>query len=304
MYYSYTQYVVKRNGNAYYLKQGQKAGFTFEKKKLKIWWGKNIQELPFLPVLLKHLGMEWFEYKMYKYLTKGLFEKMLRGDITNPMDYCKAYLKAVRMKTVSPKLFYDAIRSEHINKFDLFTAIEVAKDPNHYLEKINTKYAEANYVFNTLSQDLVKQAIILGKKIDFLWSEKRMKVEHDAWTKEIMDMEGESIDDTPLSNIKKFELLDGMTLLDSQKKVWSEGKMMNHCVYTNYWNNIQSGTYNAYHIEMNDETATLGVNIFNGSEVHFNQMYGHHNSAVSDSLKEKIKNWISIINNKKQLAEL
>ena len=305
MYYSYTQIVVKRNGFAYYTKQGEKAGFTFENRKLKIWWGKTVQSIPYLPLVLKHLGMEWFEYKMYKYLTKGLFEKMLRGDITNPMDYCKAYLKAVRMKNVSPKLFYDAIRSEHVNKFDIFSAVEVAKDPNHYLERVPIKYnGGENYIFNVMTQDLVKQAIILGRKIDFLWSEKRMKAEHDAWTKEIMDMEGENIDDTPLTNLRKFELMDGMTLLDSQKKVWMEGKLMNHCIYTNYWYSIKNGTYNAYHIEVDDEIATLGVNIFEDGKIHFNQMYGHRNSAVSDTLKARIMNWMALINNKKQLTAL
>jgi hypothetical protein len=305
IYYSYTQYVVKRNGSAYYLKQGNKAGFTFENRKLKIWWGKNVQELPFLMPLFKELKLDWFEFKMIKYLTKGLFEKMLRGDITNPIDYCKAYLKAVRMKDVSPKLFYDAVRSEYVNKFELFSAIEVAKDPNHYLEKVNTKYgAQQGYIFNIMVQDLVRQGIILGRKIDFLWSEKRMKLLHDEWTKEIMNLEGENIDDKPLTNLKKFELMDGMTLLDSQKKVWTEGKTMSHCVYTNYWSSIKNGSYQAYHLEIDNETATLGVNIFDDGKIHFNQMYGKHNSVVSDILKARVMNWMALINNKKQLTPL
>lgn len=300
LYYSYQDLAIRRNGAMFYVRQRDKAGFTFENKKLKIWWGKNIQSLPYLPMVISKLKMEWCCHKYYKFLTKGIFEKMLRGDITNPIDFCKAYLKAVRIKNVSPKLFNDMILADKVNRYDMFTAFEVAKDPNHFIERtLDDKY------FNLLATDLVRQAIILGRKVDFMWSEKRMKAEHDAWTKEIMNMEGENIDDKPLNYLKQFELLDGMTLLDSQKKVWMEGKMMQHCVYTNYWSSIKNGTYNAYHIDIDGEQATLGINTWSDGQITFNQMYGHRNSNVSDKLLNTIKEWVNNISKPiNQLTEL
>ena len=295
MYYSYQTLSVKRNGSAYYVKQSNKAGFTFENRKLKIWWGKNIKELPYLPVLLKELGMEWCIHEYHTILTKGILEKMLRGDITNPVDMCKAYLKAVRIKNVSPKLFSDLIKSGRIGRYDIFTSIEVAKDPNHYIEKM----LDDNKIFTYIESDLTKQALILGRKIDFKWSDKRMRAEHEAWTKEIMDMEGENIDDTPLP-LREFPLLDGMTLLNSQKKVWLEGKIMHHCVYTNYWQSIKNNSYLAYHIEMGDEVATLGVNSYGGN-ITFNQLYSTYNSKVSENLHNKVNTWIESINQQLKL---
>jgi len=304
LYYSSQILKAKRNGKSYYVVQSNKLGFTFENRKLKIWWGKNIKELVDLTSILKHLGMEWCSYRYQSFLTKGLFEKMLRKDITNPIDFCKAYLKVMRIKNVSPKLFNDLIVSGStingiVDRYTMFTAFEVAKDPNHFIEKC----LQTDHI-NFLWTDLIKQALILNRKIDFLWSEKRMKSEHTEWTREIMNMEGENIDDKPIQSIKRFELLNGMTLLDSQKKVWMEGKMMNHCIYTNYWNPIQYGNYQAYHIDINNETATLGVTV-DGNKIEFNQLQGIHNSNVSESLKKIIIGWIDAINHpKKQLVEL
>lgn len=187
------------------------------------------------------------------------------------------------------------------------SAMEVAKDRNLYLmnllkddENKESYIVSRDYQRNSVLEDLVKQAQILDRKVDFEWSLKRLKSEHDTWTKEIMDMEGANIDDTPLDYIKKFDLLPEMTLLDSQKKVWSEGKLMKHCVYTNYWSQIKSGNYIAYHIETKDEVATLGIHVHDHS-IELNQIYGPFNNPISHDLRVKIENWINNINKKQKL---
>lgn len=149
---------------------------------------------------------------------------------------------------------------------------------------------------------MVIEAQILNKKIDYNWSTPRMKEEHKAWTQEIMQYEIDSLKDVPLDFLQPFHKYtpDGFKLLDTQKQVFAEGKLMNHCIYTSYWESIKSGGYLAYHVDLNGEEATLGVNLYRhdvfGYNIKFNQCYGRYNQAVSTKMSDKVKEFVKQLN--------
>lgn len=307
IHYAYSVYKIKRSKDGYYRHKTKRQGFTYENGKLEVWFGGNINSIPNIIDVLKHLNKEWFTSDLTGILTKGLLQKVLNGKITNPFDYAKAYIKQMRINC-SPKLVLEVVQKHNKNSAQIHRAAQVAKDLNHYFEFVidqsDKNYPEAMPIDILL--DLEKQAMILDKKIDYRWSKKRMEDEHIQWTKEIMELEIGSLSDEPLDWIQPMHDMipnEHFTLLDTQKKVFTEGKMMMHCVYTNYWKSVKDGRYAAFHIEFFGEKATLGLNIYR-EKILFNQMYGKRNQAVSNDFTVYVKNWIADLNKRDAAKQL
>jgi hypothetical protein len=290
MYYSHSIFKVKKSKNGYYRQNSGKHGFTFnEKGKLSVWYGKNIFETPGIWAVFTHLNMNWLNHKLIAYVTKSIAEKILNGKLTNNLDVVKAYIKTMRLNC-SPKLLLNVIEDGSSNKPHLLQMMSVAKDQNHFLEKVlNTQDTTTNYIII----DLVKQAHILGKTIDFTWSERRMKEEHQEWTKEIMEEEIKDMEDVTATSILPFLEFKypGVKLLTTKKEIFTEGKEMSHCVYTNYWASVNAGNYLVYQIDFCGERATLGINMYDGN-ITYNQCYRQGNQPISHALKEFVNTFI------------
>lgn len=260
-------------------------GFTFEKGKLKLWNGFSMA-LHLSETFLKLRGFEWLAKEGFypNWLTKGLLEKVLRGKVTNPTEACKYLIGAYRWpKTTSPELLRRFIKNKD-SKPVLLTRALVAKDLNAVLSLKD----EPEFI-----GDLVKQALVLDKKVDFTWSDKRVRAEHDGWTKAIMALELELFEDEPLS-YGTLELPGGVQLLSTKKEVFCEGTAMSHCIYTNYWDVIQRGSYIAMHVDTPLGGATVGLhqNYFNdsldeiGNKIPswtIDQKFGKGNRVLSDA---------------------
>lgn len=299
-YYSHVTFKVKKSKNGYYRQNTIKNGFTLnEKNKLQVWFGKNIFELPGINDIFKHMNLNWLHTKLIGYVTKGIAEKMLTGKITNNIDLVKAYIKVMRLNC-SPKLLCNVIETCDYSKPLLLSLLGVSKDQNHLLEKCMSTYANPNSEdekpSSYFTMDFVKQAQILGRQIDFMWSVKRMREEHQKWTKEIMDVEVNDMQDVVVETLLpylEFKRL-GFTLLTTKKEIYAEGKSMNHCVYTNYWNNVQHGGYLVYQVEYRGERATLGLYITD--TIMFNQCYGYANRPVSEECKLYVDDFVRSLN--------
>jgi len=303
-------------GSSYFLKETQKKGFSYNKKskKLKLWFGTNLGERAFIKPFLSHINANWFDDILIQFLTKGGLEKIIQGKITNPIDYCKYYLRANKFKDASPKLFYRSLMNGGMNKHDLFRIGKVCKNINNFFIKFTcptkTKgrtnlLVETGEITDDLDNgfieatgtvgvrggtgstvdsfdmndypphdmnillDTAKQAEILNEKIDINWSGKRLKDEHKKFTKIIMDAQVKYMEDfiipydeTEDIFVKLLAEEEGFELLDSKKKVFKEGKIMNHCIFTNYWDSIFKKTYVCFHIKYGKEEATFGSSFF------------------------------------------
>lgn len=294
MYYTYNIFKIKKSKNGYYRQNKQKFGLTFnEKKKLNVWFGKSIFEMPGINLLFNHLNLNWLNSKFQAYVTKSIAEKILSGKITNNIDVLKAYIKVMRLNC-SPKLLYNVIDRGDYAKPLLLQFMAVAKDQNHLLEYClkSDETKPTSYIM----MDLVKQAHILDRKIDYMWSIKRMEEEHIKWTKDIMDVEVNDMEDVVIDRLlplKEFNA-SGMTLLTTKKEIYTEGKSMNHCIYTNYWSSVERGHYLVYHVDFFGEQATLGCYI--ADKISFNQCYRNANRPVSEELKKYVEGVIADLN--------
>jgi len=297
MYYSHTIFKVKKSKNGYYRQNTLKHGFTLnEKGKLDVWYGKNIFEVPGIWNVFAHLNMNWLEEHVMQYVTKSIAEKMLSGKITNNIDVLKAYIKVMRLQC-SPKLFFEVVKTNCVTKPHLLQMMTVAKDQNHLLQRCLNEYNSNHPTDSYVLSDLIKQAHILGRQIDYTWSSNRMKEEHQKWTKEIMDAEIADMKDVtaiPVLPFLEFKR-DGFKLLTTKKEVYTEGKEMGHCVYTNYWSSVVSGNYLVYQVNLFGERATLGLNIYD-NEIIYNQCYREYNKPVSTALKEQVHMLLDSLN--------
>ena len=286
VYFSHTVFNVKKSKNGYYRQNKSRDGFTVDQKgKIKVWFGKNIFQIPCIGEVFNYLNCNWLDQKLYPYVTKTILEKIIAGKITNNIDVVKAYFKMMKING-SPSLFLKMINTNNVSKIELMRYMSVAKDVNHLFEYWIIRHsAETDYPKNQLFYDMVQEAHILDKKIDFNWSFNRLKEEHKAWTQEIMQYEIESLDDISVESLNKFDRYtpEGFKLLKTQREVFYEGKTMNHCVYTAYWNSIAKGNYLAYHVNINGEEATLGLHIY-GDTISYNQCFSYYNKSISPEL--------------------
>lgn len=289
IHYSECSFQVKKNGEKYWLSTtGRKNGFTLGKS-LTFWFNGSPTILyNSLPVIMKYFGVDWWEEKLFSFLTKGGLERVLNGKITNPIDFLKHYVKYSRLK-VSPVFLYRAIKHHNLNKTNFLRMAYVAKDANHLLEK---------YMQNdipSIIDDCIQQCNILNKKIDYNWSEKRLMEEHNSWTKELMELEISTIEDEIVPNIDKLSgFPPEFELLTTKKRIFQEGSEMHHCIYTNYYEQIKKNNYLVFHVQLGMEEATLGLNWWD--ELSFNQLYRAYNKSVSEEMLSLCKNWVA--NNK------
>jgi hypothetical protein len=290
--------VVKSTKSSYYVRRTTKDGFTINQKgKVSVWFNKSIFQVPHIMQLFKHLNFNWFSEKLYPFVTKTIFEKMVAGKITNNTDIAKAYIKAMRINC-SPALFLQLFENTSISKQEFLRQASVAKDVNHLIEYLLSPNDTRSRL---VIEDMIKEAQMLERKIDYKWSSKRLTEEHKAWTEQIMQVEIDSLDNESIPGVERFERYtpDEFKLLKTQKDVFYEGKTMKHCVYTAYWTSIKNNTYIAYHVTNGDEEATLGVNVYSDKVV-YNQCYSRYNGSISSKLQTKVKSFVEELNEQVQ----
>lgn len=327
LYFSSTHYTIKRNMQSYYLKPKDKVGFTLnEKGKLSIWFGKSVQQIQsHIYSIFQELHIDWVKQlpdNYCQFITKITLEKILNGKITNPIDFCNQLLKNWRVKGASPRILYNTMMapSKHNTSNFLVTkftkGVSVAKNFDHYMEYLAKKI---NVISRYSEEDLEMQAIILDRKIDYTWSEKRMEDEHQKWTKEIMLLKRDNLSKEPISKLKWFIdndhlLSNHFTLLETESELFDEGNDMSHCIYTNYFNYVKRGGYVAYHVTYQGEDVTVGIYV-RSTDLTIDQIQAKRNTSSSAIIAAFIRNALVplfnaykhdkpyLVDNVKELAE-
>lgn len=136
----------------------------------------------------------------------------------------------------------------------------------------------------------------LGKEVNPKWSPRRLKEEHDKFSKEVNAKKYSKGVFESLATIKVKSLVykSGVSavLLDNAFDIAEEGTCMNHCV-GGYSGEVAKGNYLVYSIRDKDglRISTLGIHIVKGSmedkgsdqsRYVFSQHYGKYNSPVTD----------------------
>jgi hypothetical protein len=287
------------NKTGLYLKRDSVFGCTYEKatKKFKWWFGKQATVNGTLIVvdMCNYFKTEWFNsipVGLRLSTTNTNMNKVLLGKITNPRDLIKAIVKTnptLRGMNISTELVWDYInKNQGYRLQNLADTLSVAKDPNHAIE-----YVISNGTTVWDMQDLIKQAQMLGRKIDFKWSSNRVKEVHHEWTKEIMDIEQENVETVEYNYQNELPHNGHLEVITNSKELYIEGRMMSHCVYTNYADSVKSKTYFVLKFTDRDVRATVGISQ-NWTDDNFivNQMYGKRNASIDQCYRNYVEEWL------------
>ena len=156
---------------------------------------------------------------------------------------------------------------------------------------INIENLSVDMFKNPLFQDSCRFAQMLGVKVNCSWGDKRLKNEHDKWSKIIT---GVLLENEPFMELNihpiflEFAEHSGFEILKSNHALIAEGNRMNHCVgtYAPNVNRYLSGIY-----VVDGYTLELNRNMVNNS-VRINQFMGHSNISAPRELHDYVKGLI------------
>ena len=165
---------------------------------------------------------------------------------------------------------------EHHWSISLFDIRDFTKNPE---ESIKIYLASGQ---KDIYSNLLTYAVQLGQVVDFSWSERRIREEHQKQIskcreKEISNKKNDPIYETVLEtkNIK---------LLNTEKDVFLEGETMSHCLYNCYFDRIKSKNYIAFHM-FTPEDCTFSVRFEQDTPI-LDQIYLKHDFNVKPETKQ------------------
>ena len=272
-----------------YLKRDSTFGCTYDKvkKTFKWWFGKQatVNGTTIVMDMCNYFKTEWFNnipVGLRLSTTNTNMNKVLLGKITNPRDLIKAIIKTnptMRGMNISTELVWDYVNKNQGYRIQNLTeTLSVAKDPNHAIE-----YVISNGTVVWDMQDLIKQAQMLGRKIDFKWSSNRIKEVHQDWTREIMDIEQESVESIDYDYVNELPHNGHLELITNSKDLYVEGRIMSHCVYTNYNTQVADKCYFVFKFTDREVRATVGIGKtwMDDDSFIIHQMYGKRNASIN-----------------------
>lgn len=158
----------------------------------------------------------------------------------------------------------------------------------HNIENLNVELLEKKDLFT----DTVGMGYKLNKMVNAAWSSRRLKEEHDNWSKEYTDIVFE-FNNRNLNIHPVFISLNdflGGGLIKSTKELAYEGSSQRHCV-ASYAGQVDKGHKAIF--RLNDCTAEI---INNGDRLYLNQYNGYRNEHASQELRQGLMNKIEEFN--------
>lgn len=177
-------------------------------------------------------------------------------------------------------------------------------DPNQWNEirqaLYNIENIREDFFDDKYFRDTRKFAAALGKKINCAWSQKRLKLQHDIWAKEVVEiiLEFEELRDLKIRKIyQDFADFSGIQMLLTNHDLIAEGRRMSHCVgtYSGEVDAGRSGIY-TYGIGTLELGTTVDSNDVNKTILYVKQFRGYDNIAVPSKDYHFVKNKVDGFN--------
>ena len=210
-------------------------------------------------ILVNSNKYEFVEHVPSMCLSNTVLRDILYGKITNPKAAIDAYGKSLKVKHLNKHVFSLADKLG-LSPILIMTVIDPAQLETCH-EILKNRFENGDYSFRQTFRDMIEQAYALEKVINLMWSPKRMSEEHTKWSRELMKLTIGTKSEEPVwseSIVETFRQ-HGLELCNTEQRVFEEGYLMHHCVYTNYWNRIQRKDYIALSMELEDGPVTIGL---------------------------------------------
>jgi len=309
IYWSCSTLKYKLGTSGIYPKYSGKSGISYCKstKKIKCWYGEKYQmlEAPITRDITNTFKFEWIyqlNNSIIKEITISVIQKIIKGKINNPRECITAIVKGnplLKNLGLNTEVLWNYYKSDkgpftdHIGcdgLYALTAALSVATNPNDIFCNNSLNIHDHDM------RDLIDQARMLSKKINFKWSEKRAKQVHSEFTSIIMDKELHYLQDKVYAYTGHLELEPEYELITTKKQLYAEGKIMKHCVYTNYEYSINTNRYFVvrYHGSVR---ATIGLKIIDSYDISntivVDQVKSYRNERIPEDEEQKIKEYFA-----------
>lgn len=293
--------------NRIYNRESKTVNICYNNNKFHIIFGpqKTIRPLTIFN-LTNNLGR--FSGDVLEYLKKEftwisfLLEKNILQNVafnTIIKDKLYSYRKAIKHTYKIPYPVANRIHEHYINNnstYDVQYFISKFKENLNYLENITSfniswfKPKNINIFIDTL-----RMAKTLDKKINCKWSDKRLRLEHDLWSKELTNILFVDDDkDMHIGNIyMKFSEHSSFEILKTTKEMYYEGMKNNHCVAT-YVSKVNSGVCGIYRI--GDYTLEL-IKEYGSNNLKIAQFRGYSNIDAPKELYNLVLEKLNNFNN-------
>ena len=245
----------------------------------------------FIFSFFKLLGIDWFkdinENNIHWVVkNKTIFKRIITNRIYNEETLYKSIGSSVlKLKNIPWKVirnYYNNYKCNyHISLTDLYWFTKNIEQSVEVLVKAPIDKQHLYY-------DLIVDATKLNQIVDLKWSDKRINDEHKKQVQQLMEREIDNKEEIPIYDVSPD--LFPIKLLNTEKEIFIEGKVMHHCLYTNYYNRIKHHSYIAFHIN-HPEECTLGIHMIDG-KAKLNQIYKKYDVPVNKETRDLAEKFI------------
>ena len=293
----YIQYdkEIKRTGNQFYPVIANKKSIYIDSKEIGLHCEASI-----IIDILKHLDITWFkdidEAVISRYITnKIIFKRILTNKIYNEETFYKAIASSFKVSNVSWKAVreYCYFNAHHLGFF-WHSLTDLNTFTRNIEESIKILYTNRdNWSKLQALSDLLNYAIQFNQIVDFTWSDRRMREEHQYQIEKANALEINSKSESPIYHLPypdDFLFPSSIRLLNNEKDIFMEGQMMHHCLYRCYFGFIKSHDYMAFHMT-SPEDCTFSIRKRDNG-VEFDQIYAKYDKPVSENTKLLAEKWV------------
>lgn len=239
---------------------------------------------------LSFIGLDWAINTSNLFFNKNNIKAILKGLCTDPNDLVKRYFKSRGIKGMSFKKYKKCVEEAGVDAYRLTFILNLSTSVDSFVKNAN-KLKNNEYL-----EDLIDMSFKLGKKINFNWSDKRIKYEHDTCTNEILNFKKQLIKEKKvLYRDIPLEIEKGVKVLTSNIELLEESHKMHHCVGTSnhYFNGMNNYNKLILHYNRKGFIGTAEINICNDtSKEPFKlwQFKGKYNSMPPLENEKDLKN--------------
>ena len=315
---------LKRSGNRIFSKKEWVHVVRFDGKRIVKSKENILVHESALEFLLAFFGVECLTEGLNPCACSLLFSKkpvlagIFRQSITNGRDLLRVWLKGSYglSRTPSYRVSRDFLNAFSFSRMiptvadlrDFTTSLEAGMrliaDGNQQEDK---EKDETRREHSMLFRDLVEDAVKLNLKVNPRWSYKRMLLEHQRTTEELMLRSPTELSDRSFygqENTLHFQGLE-CSVLSTEREVFREASEMHHCIFNNYLDMIRRGDYLALSVT-EPIRCTVGIRLGLGYRVgvpldansqperivSFDQVQRRHDLAVDNDIRETIRNLV------------
>ena len=224
-------------------------------------------------------------------LSATVVKDILYGKITNPKDAILAYGKRLGIKHLNEYMFQ--LSSNTNMPMSVLCSVINPAQLDTYVHEYGRLPRGGEF------RDMIEQAYALEKTINLMWSPKRMSEEHTKWSRELMKLTIGTKSEEPVwpESVAETFRQRGLELCNTEQRVFEEGYLMHHCVYTNYWHRIERKDYIALSMELEGGPVTIGLARksyrYEGVGFYLDQVYHKYDKPLSSDELQIVKDTLN-----------